>query len=926
MPYLTQTADIQALINQIASVKTLWLDTEVADWQTPNPRLSLIQVLTDPNDLTGDAAYILDVLDKPDLVAYFVNQIMANPEIEKVFHNASFDVRYLGGKEQAKNITCTFKMVNKLTRKHRSDRLNVSNKQLKTLAVELCNFSEVDKGEQQSDWGQRPLTEKQLKYAKMDTVYLAQVHRCLLQRIQPDAVSKIFDIDIDIEAIDSKQPTQKSEPTSFSVTKVRVAFECPRLFYLGHRLGGKMMFFPPGNPPKIGTQFHQLADHFAFIAKQEPRFQALFEPEADQLNVEAIAQQLQQLFYELSFFPHLQATVKTDPGKATALYQLWEGLKGLIRRWAELLVRNRRYCSASDVISKTLIALKPTVKHHFQLPNGTQQLVQGRFDSVVYDFENHRLCVVEYKTYQSPDKSAQLAQAALYSYMLREKLGVPIDSAVYSVLPNWDEISFTWDELENTVHQLIPQKLQQMRQWVDWEPPQPNPPSPTPHPDLLCDICPQRKKCQTYFDVVGEVSDVVGELKNLTPLPPHQGSGSLQGKGEQDSPLLTPLFKGGRGDREGQEQDSPPLRGEGQGEGFSTKQPTVDADAIAKQLVATLQSFKIDVDCLGAAVGPAFIRVKLKPNLGVKVGSLLKLSADLQVQLGIANPPLIAPQAGYVSVDLPRPDRQVARFENYVGATHASPLPLTAPVKIAIGVDLDGKLVEADLSDPNTCHFLVGGTTGSGKSEFLRSLLLSLLYRHSPQQLKIALVDPKRVTFPEFEQMPWLLSPVVKDSEDAIALMEQLVSDMEQRYQLFEAAKCSHLDAYNQQQIQRQKPPIPRIVCIFDEYADFMAEKEVRNALELSIKRLGAKARAAGIHLIIATQRPEAKVVTPIIRSNLPGRVALRTAREADSKIVLGGTQIEAAYLLGKGDLLYQVGAQLQRLQSLFTPKIQLPE
>jgi S-DNA-T family DNA segregation ATPase FtsK/SpoIIIE len=787
-------------------------------------------------------------------------------------------------------------MVNKLTRRHRSDRLQVSNKQLKTLAVELCNFSKVDKGEQQSDWGQRPLTEKQLKYAKMDTVYLAQVHRCLLERVQPDAVSKIFNI----QSSDSEEPTQKSEPTSFSVTKVRVAFECPRLFYLGHRLGGKMMFLPPGNPPKIGTQFHQLADHFAFIAKQEPRFQALFEPEADQLDVDAIAQQLQQLFYELSFFPHLQATVKTDPGKATALYQLWEGLKGLIRRWAQLLVKNRRYCTASDVISKTLIALKPNVKHHFQLPDGTQQLVQGRFDSIVYDFEHHRLCVVEYKTYQSPDKSAQLAQVALYSYMLREKLGVPMDSAVYSVLPNWDELTFSWDELEKTVHQLIPQKLQQMRQWIDWEPPQPNPPPHTPHPELLCNICPQRKKCQSYFEVASEISDEIGELENLTPQTYRE-----QGKGEQDSPLLL---------------------GEGQGEEFSTKKPTVDADAIAQQLVETLKSFKVKVDYLGAAVGPAFIRVKLKPHLGVSVTSLLKKSTDLQVQLGIANPPLIAPQAGYVSVDLPRLDRQVASFEDYVGAGYAVPLPPTAPVRIAIGVNLDGKLIEADLSDPNTCHFLVGGTTGSGKSEFLRSLLLSLLYRHSPEQMKIALVDPKRVTFPEFEQMRWLLSPVVKDSEDAIALMEQLVSDMEQRYRRFEAAGCSHLDAYNQQQARAKKPPIPRIVCIFDEYADFMAEKEVRNALELSIKRLGAMARAAGIHLIIATQRPEAGVVTPIIRSNLPGRVALRTASEADSAIILGGKQTEAAYLLGKGDLLYQVGSKLQRLQSLFTPKIQLPE
>jgi S-DNA-T family DNA segregation ATPase FtsK/SpoIIIE len=237
-----------------------------------------------------------------------------------------------------------------------------------------------------------------------------------------------------------------------------------------------------------------------------------------------------------------------------------------------------------------------------------------------------------------------------------------------------------------------------------------------------------------------------------------------------------------------------------------------------------------------------------------------------------------------------------------------------------VGIGIDGNLLEADLSDPNTCHFLVGGTTGSGKSEFLRSLLLSLLYRYSPQHLKIALVDPKRVTFPEFEQIPWLYSPVVKDSDRAIELMEELLIEMESRYQKFEKAKCADLTVYN----QKSASPLPRIVCIFDEYADFMAEKEIRTVLEQSIKRLGAMARAAGIHLIIATQRPEAGIVTPIIRSNLPGRIALRTSSEADSKIVLGGTQTAAAYLLGKGDLLYQVGSQLHRLQSLLVKNMKL--
>ncbi|MEO0843138.1 MAG: DNA translocase FtsK, partial [Cyanobacteria bacterium J06643_5] len=331
----------------------------------------------------------------------------------------------------------------------------------------------------------------------------------------------------------------------------------------------------------------------------------------------------------------------------------------------------------------------------------------------------------------------------------------------------------------------------------------------------------------------------------------------------------------------------------------------------------TLQSFGIRVNFVGAAVAPSFIRVKLKPQPGVKYTSIQKLYADLQIQMELENPPLISPQAGYVSVDLPHPNRKAALFDDYL---KPQKIQENASVKVAIGVNLEGKLIEADLSDPNTCHFLVGGTTGSGKSEFLRSQLLSLLIRYSPEQLKIALVDPKRVTFPEFEKMSWLYSSVVKDSEGAIELMDKLVDEMEFRYQRFEKIGCADLGTYN----QRSDQPLPRIICIFDEYADFMAEKESRSALEQSIKRLGAMARAAGIHLIIATQRPEAKVVTPIIRSNLPGRVALRTASEADSMIVLGGKKTAAAYLLGKGDLLYQVGSKLHRLQSLYAKNIDL--
>ncbi len=172
MFYLTKASEIQAIITEFASRQILWLDTEVADYDTRFPKLSLIQVLAEPNDLAGDSVYILDVFKQPDVVEYFIAQIMANAKIEKVFHYADFDLRYLGGNIQAQNVTCTLKIAKKISR----DRLGTSNLKLKTLARELCNFTDVDEEEGRSDWGRRPLSQKQLNYAKMDTIYLAQVH------------------------------------------------------------------------------------------------------------------------------------------------------------------------------------------------------------------------------------------------------------------------------------------------------------------------------------------------------------------------------------------------------------------------------------------------------------------------------------------------------------------------------------------------------------------------------------------------------------------------------------------------------------------------------------------------------------------------------------------------------------------------------
>ncbi|MEG3990336.1 ribonuclease D [Microcoleus sp. S28C3] len=175
MPYLTAANDIKALIAKFSQAKILWVDTEIADYKS-NPRLSLIQVLADSTDSTGDATFLLDVLDKPELAKDFINQIMVNPNIEKVLHNASYDIRFLGN-DDAQNVTCTLKMARKIP----AYILPLPNRQLKTLIETLCGIAYVDKTEQSGDWAKRPLTQKQLEYAKMDAVYLAGVHRRLLE-------------------------------------------------------------------------------------------------------------------------------------------------------------------------------------------------------------------------------------------------------------------------------------------------------------------------------------------------------------------------------------------------------------------------------------------------------------------------------------------------------------------------------------------------------------------------------------------------------------------------------------------------------------------------------------------------------------------------------------------------------------------------
>ena len=340
------------------------------------------------------------------------------------------------------------------------------------------------------------------------------------------------------------------------------------------------------------------------------------------------------------------------------------------------------------------------------------------------------------------------------------------------------------------------------------------------------------------------------------------------------------------------------------------------------QIVSVLRAFRVRVDYLGEVPGPTFTRHQLKPHLGVKVSAISALTTDLKVHLGLDTVPIISAQSGCVALDVPRPDRQFVLFEDYVQSELRSSPP--SKITLALGVGLDGTLREVNISDANSCHLLVGGTTGGGKSGVIRAMLYSLFWRYSPALAKVLLISIKRSEFPDFQNIPWLYGPVVSEATEAVYALEHLCQVMDHRDRVLAAARCKDIDVYNQ---KHPAKPMPRLLAVFDELADCMCvlpakaskeESEIPTSkrLETAMVRIAQKARSTGIHLIVATQRPEASVLTPLIRSNLPGRIALRTKTDADSRMIFGNDNGSAVNLLGKGDC-FLATTEAERLQAL---------
>lgn len=362
---------------------------------------------------------------------------------------------------------------------------------------------------------------------------------------------------------------------------------------------------------------------------------------------------------------------------------------------------------------------------------------------------------------------------------------------------------------------------------------------------------------------------------------------------------------------------------------FVEHAPISNPGGIGGKLVSSLTARKIYVNLIGVIDAPSFHRIKITPTGDLTIDKLRALAETLQTSLGVNNPPIVSAHADYWTLDVERREREFVKFEEFAPQLEGY---RTDPVTLPVGVNIERQLIEVSTLNPLTCQLLVGGTTGSGKSEFLRCCIRWLM-QWSPQTVQITIVDPKFVTFMDFmsenpnEASPyqdWLPHGVIESAAMAAAVLEELVEEMERRYKLFQAARVSNIGKYNELQRSIGLPILPLHYFVCDEYADLISNDKHKKAIEALLIRLGQKARACGICLMLGTQRPSMKVLIPELRENLVWRVGMLMTNTAGSYIIMGGEPGDgtmagsANCLMGSGDMISDIGRGIERYQALY--------
>jgi S-DNA-T family DNA segregation ATPase FtsK/SpoIIIE len=345
---------------------------------------------------------------------------------------------------------------------------------------------------------------------------------------------------------------------------------------------------------------------------------------------------------------------------------------------------------------------------------------------------------------------------------------------------------------------------------------------------------------------------------------------------------------------------------------------TAGQERTATHLVEALGHFGVDAKVIGTVAGPHITRYELRLAPGTKVAKVAQLKDDLAYALAATDIRILAPIPGKqaVGVEVPNAKRRIVKL----GDVFQAPPSDWSPLTVWLGKDVAGKAIGADLA--KMPHILVAGTTGAGKSGAINAMLSSVLLRATPHEVRLVLVDPKQVELNHYESIPHLLTPVITSPRMAANALQNLVKEMEQRYGIMSLARTRSLIELNKARAKRDEAPLPYILCVIDELADLMMVAPAD--VEDSIIRLAQKARAVGIHLVLATQSPRVDVITGMIKANVPSRIAFAVSSQTDSRVILDQNGAES--LLGQGDMLFSpVGSsRLQRIQGAYIDEAQI--
>jgi len=659
--------------------------------------------------------------------------------------------------------------------------------------------------------------------------------------------------------------------SSVSVTEVRNALRCPRLFTLGRRRAAALAF--PVGSSCLGATFHRIVDLFAQNARSPSRALANLPSRAALDDVAAAIRSslLDLLVRELAANPRYASMPAEVDDLAEALRELGRHLAGRMQAFAE---------APGEVLGRVMLSGEREIETQLD-PEGP--LVRGRIDALYGNAAGDRE-IIEYKLTDEANDALDHAQVALYRELLRQAEGTEARAVVLRFSPNLRETAIDAATADRLVVDVLRPLLGNMVRWLE----APETASPTERRDL-CAACPLRDECvRTYSDRLAARDDPPAAASRL---------------GSTGSPK--PASALARALRESVAED---CSGEAEAERFRDR------------ILAELTREGIQAGCPKLpVVGPTLIQIEVSRPRG-RVSQLDRAAHDVVHRLATSDniEASYESSGGHRLFSLRRPAPRIVRLGPLLA--RKSEWLAARPGRYVVGQCPDGEILCGDFADPGTPHLLVAGQAGSGKSCLLLSLVASLVQNHGPDLIRLTLLDPKRVTF----NVPFFLAavsahmdaPVGHDIEDALPILERLAETMQDRFQLFERLGVRDIDEHNEQASVGAE--LERKILVIDEFQDLTAERATAKQFFGLVQRLGAKARAAGIHIVLATQRPDRDTVPAIIKANLGGKIALKVASGVNSKIILDSVGAEKLY--GKGDLLADLGRGIVRAQAPLMP------